>query len=53
MTSGGDRAVFWKLCNLLPGEVARANRKWRRKIKGGGEDGGGGGGGGGGVTNGC
>jgi len=53
MTSGGDRAVFWKLCNLLPGEVARANRKWRRKIKGGGEDGGGVGGGGGGVTNGC
>lgn len=37
MTSGGDRAVFWKLCSLLPGEVARTNRTWRRKLKGGGE----------------
>jgi len=47
MTSGGDRAVFWKLCSLLPGEVARTNRKWRRKLKGGGGEGGSGGGGGG------
>jgi len=31
MTSGGDRPAFWKLCNLLPGEVSRTNRKWRRK----------------------
>ncbi len=32
MTSGGDRAAFWKLAGLIPGEVARTNRRWRRKL---------------------
>lgn len=36
MISGGDRAAFWKVCGLMPGEVGRTNRRWRRKLGGGG-----------------
>lgn len=45
MTSGGDRAAFWKMAGLIPGEVGRTNRRWRRKVGGGGGKKGGGGGG--------
>lgn len=33
MTSGGDRASFFKVAEVMSGEVARTNRRWRRKGK--------------------